>query len=91
MKIILNKGINVKNELKKEIDLDFDKLTGSDFIAAEKEVRQLGDQSPSVVLSMNYQAALVARIIGVPVDDVLALPGSDFKKLILPAANFLLS
>ena len=38
MKVILNKGITVKNELKKEIDLNFDKLTGSDFIAAEKEI-----------------------------------------------------
>ena len=90
MKIILNKGINVNDNIVKEIDLDFDKLTGKDLIAAEKETRHLGDQTPSVLLSMTYQASIVAKIVGVPVDDILALSATDFKKLIAPTASFLL-
>ena len=66
------------------------KLTGKDLIAAEKETRHLGDQTPSVLLSMTYQASIVAKIVGVPVDDILALSATDFKKLIAPTASFLL-
>lgn len=90
MKITLNKGININEKIVTEIDFNLDKLTGKDLIDAEKEARQLGDQSPTVLLSMTYQASVVAKIIGIPVDDVLALPASDFKNLIVPTASFLL-
>lgn len=71
-------------------NIDFQKLTGNDLINAEKEARNLGDKTPTVLLSMAYQASIVAKVIKVPIDDVLFLPANDFKKLILPAATFLL-
>lgn len=71
-------------------NIDFQKLTGNDLINAEKEARNLGDKTPTVLLSMTYQASIVAKVIKVPIDDVLSLPANDLKKLIVPAATFLL-
>ena len=89
-KIMLSKPIMIKGEEVKEIELDFEKLTGKQLIAAEREVRAKGDQTPSVFLSMNFQAAVAAKLVGVPVDDIEELPAIDFKNLVLPVANFLL-
>lgn len=58
-------------------NIDFQKLTGNDLINAEKEARNLGDKTPTVLLSMTYQASIVAKVIKVPIDDVLSLPAND--------------
>lgn len=50
----------------------------------------MGDTTPSVFLSMDFQALVAAKLIGVPVEDVLDMPSADFKNLVLPVANFLL-
>ncbi len=89
--ILLSKEIMVKGEAVKEVTLDFDALTGNDLAKAEREVRAMGDQTPSVFLSMQYQAAVAAKLIGVPVDDVFAMTAGDFKKVVIPVANFLLT
>ena len=90
MNIKLTKPLVVKGQQVSEIKLDFTGITGKELIEAENEARAIGDQSPSVFLSMRFQAILAAKIIGVPVDDLLALPAEDFRKLVLPVANFLL-
>ena len=89
--ITLTKPITVKGKEVDKIELDFNSVTGQDMINAETEARAAGDQSPSVLLSMKYQAALAAKIIGISYDDVIGMPGEDFKKIVLPVANFLLS
>lgn len=91
MKVKLEKALNVAGVEVNELEFDFDKLKGSDLIAAEKEVRTMGDQTPSVFLSMNFQAVVAAKLVGVPVDDVLELPATDFRNIVFPVANFLLS
>lgn len=91
MKVKLEKALNVAGVEVKELEFDFDKLKGSDLIAAEKEVRAMGDQTPSVFLSMNFQAIVAAKLIGVPVDEVLEMPATDFRNIVFPVANFLLS
>lgn len=48
-------------------NIDFQKLTGNDLINAEKEARNLGDKTPTVLLSMTYQASIVAKVIKVPI------------------------
>lgn len=88
--IKLSKPLNIAGQDTNEITLDFDKITGLQLTAAEREVRAMGDQTPSVFLSMQFQAAVAAKMLGVPVDDVLAMPASDFKKVVLPVTNFLL-
>lgn len=90
MIIKLKTSLKIKDQTVNEVSLNFDNITGNDLVAAESEVRAMGDQTPSVFLSMRFQAAVAAKLIGIPVDDVLALPVPDFRKLVLPVANFLL-
>lgn len=90
MIVKLKTSLKIKDQTMNEVSLNFDNITGNDLVAAESEVRAMGDQTPSVFLSMRFQAAVAAKLIGVPVDDVLALPVPDFRKLVLPVANFLL-
>lgn len=90
MIVKLKTSLKIKDQTMNEISLNFDNITGNDLVAAESEVRAMGDQTPSVFLSMRFQAAVAAKLIGVPVDDVLALQVPDFRKLVLPVANFLL-
>ena len=91
VKVLLNNKLTIKGVETNEINIDFNNITGNTMIAAENEVRAMGDTTPSVFLSMRFQASLAAKIIGVTVDDIMALNGTDFKNIILPVANFLLS
>ena len=89
MTIKLTKSITVKGKKIDEIDLNLDKLTGKDLIAAETEVRAMGDNSPVIAASLRYQAAVVARVVGAPVDDILELHAVDFQRVTTQAMNFL--
>ena len=91
MVIKLKKPLTVKGKELKELHLDFDTLTGNDLVQAEKEVRAMGEKSPFLAVSMQYQAAVAAKAIGCPVDDVLALSGKDFTHVMAAAADFLLN
>lgn len=88
--IKLSKPLNISGKEVNEITIDFDKITGAEMLAAEREARAMGDETPSVFLSMRYQTVLAAKVIGVLVDDIMALPASDYRKIVLPVANFLL-
>ena len=88
--IQLKKPFMLDGKVTKELKLDLDKLTGKDMIAAEKEVRAKGDTTPSVSLSMLYHAALAARLLGCPVDELEALQGQDFARVTMEVAGFLL-
>lgn len=90
MIVKLKTSLKIKDQTVNEVSLNFDNITGNDLVTAESEVRAMGDQTPSVFLSMRFQAAVAAKLIGVPVDDVLSLPVPDFRKLVLPVTNFLL-
>ena len=90
MKIALSKELTIKGELVKEVELDFDSLTGRDLTKAEKEARLTGDQNIMIIFSMVYHAAIVAKLLGVTYDDVLDLPAGDFTKLTASVSNFLL-
>lgn len=86
----LSKPIKINGKDTDTIVLDFNKITGQDMIAAEIESRAAGDQSPSVLISMIFQSALAAKMLGITYDDVLALPAEDFRHVVFPVANFLL-
>lgn len=88
--IKLSKPLMVKGNEVTEIELNFENLTGKQLIKAEREVRAKGDQTPSVFLSMNFQAAVAAKLIGVPVDDIEDLPATDFRNIVFQVSNFLL-
>lgn len=89
--IKLSKPLKINQQDVNEVVLDFNKITGATLLAAEREVRMLGEESMSVFVSMQYQAIVAAKIIGVPVEDITELPGNDFKNIVLSVANFLLT
>lgn len=89
--IKLTKPLIIKGEETKEIKLDFNSLTGKQLIEAEREARLKGDQTPSVFLSMTFQAIVAGKLIGVLSDDIEDLPATDFRNIVLPVANFLLT
>lgn len=89
--VSLVKPITVKGKETNEVTLDFEKIRGTDLIAAEKEVRKMGDTSPTVFLSMNFQAVIAAKLMGIPVEDLYAANATDFKNIIMVVANFLLA
>lgn len=91
MTIHLTKPMTLKGAEVSELALNFDALTGADLVAAESEVRAMGDNTPFIAASMRYQAAVAARMAGCPVDDILALPAEDFKNIIAPVVRFLLA
>lgn len=87
MKVALTKEFNGK----KEIELDLESLTGKDLLLAEKQARMKGDQSAIIFLSMQYQTALAAKLAGVSVKELEALPAVDFRNIVMPVVNFLFS
>lgn len=88
--IKLTEEIMAGDKKVKEIELDFSSLRGIDLLDAEKEVRTFGDDTPMLMFSMRYQAALVARLTPLTYDDVLSLNGKDFTALTNEVASFLM-
>lgn len=74
-----------------EIKFDFEKITGNDIIAAEKEARLMGDSTPDAAYSKTFQAVLAAKAAIQPVntDDIMGMNGSDFMAATTAAASFL--
>ncbi len=91
MKITLKKAIKVKGKETNSVTLDFDGITGNDLIEAERTLRAMGDTSPSAYLSMKYHAIIAAKLMGVPLDDVLEMNATDFKNVTVAVAGFLLA
>lgn len=89
MEIEISKPITVNGEKVKKFELDFDKITGRDLVQAETEARAKGDHTPAIFLSMQFQMIVAAKAIGIKYDDLLELPAADCKKIIEPAALFL--
>lgn len=71
------------------IDKALQNVTGRDFLAAEREARQQGDQTLSIVLSSQFQIILLARAIKAPVEDIEALPIKDFVQILGKVNAFL--
>ena len=90
MKIKLNRPITINGVEMKEIELDFDKLTGADLISASRESGLLGDNALVPELSKQYLAVVAAKASGLNVDDIMKLPAKDFTAITLAVQNFLL-
>lgn len=87
----LKKAITKDGKEIVSLKLDFNKITGNDIIAAEKEARMMGDTTPDASYSKTFQAILVAKAADHPliVDDIMAMNGGDFIQATTEAANFL--
>lgn len=71
------------------IDKALQNVTGRDFLAAEREARQQGDQTLSIALSSQFQIILLARAMKVPVEDLEALPAKEFVQILGKVNTFL--
>ena len=75
----------------KELDLDFERLTGEDIISCERQyMQQEGASMLFKDANKEYQAYVVARAAKVPVELIRALPAKEFSLVTLRAQRFLL-
>lgn len=89
--INLSKEIDIKGSKQSKITLNFDIIRGRDLTEAERMVRAEGEANPMINFSLKYQAAIAAKISGMKYDDILDLPASDFTKITMAVASFLIS
>ena len=73
----------------KNIEDALKSVTGRDFLTAERQARQMGDQTASIVLSSQFQAVLLANALKVPVEDIEELPVKDFVQALSKVNTFL--
>lgn len=73
----------------KNVDNVLQNVTGKDFLNAERQARQMGDQTASIVLSGQFQAILLANALKVPVEDIEELPVSEFVQALSKVNTFL--
>ena len=88
-----NATIKLKKPLsngKDELVLDFDSINGQTLIQCEKDAKR---DDPTITipnLSQVYLAKVAAQAAGVRYDDICALPGGTFGKVLVEVRNFLL-
>lgn len=85
----LKKAVHVKGKETTTVVLDFDKLTGNDFAAAEAEAVAMGTPTVVPAASVKFSAIIAAKAIGCPADDLFELGMKDFSRITTLAANFL--
>ena len=75
----------------KQLNFDFDKLTGKDIIAGEKEARLMGDLTIDLQYSKTFLSVVAAKAVNEPLiaDDIISLPAPDFLKITNEVASFL--
>lgn len=88
-KIKLSKEFEFEGKKYTELTIDFDKLTGRDIIAAEKEASGFAGR-PVLDIDKTYQAVIAAKAAGVVSDLILDLPACDFVSVTGAAQDFLL-
>lgn len=76
----------------KELNCDFDALTGEDIIKAQRELAMTNTQGSVVVTETDkaYLALIAARAANVPSDLIKKLSAKDFSEVTLKAQLFLL-
>ncbi|MBR2208900.1 MAG: phage tail assembly protein [Synergistaceae bacterium] len=90
MKIELKKAVTLGGKSVKEINLELEKLTGSDLIDAEKEV-MISDNTPLVMdFNRSFLITIAAKSAGMAVDALKSLNIRDFSKITGEVQRFLL-
>lgn len=91
MKIKLKKAIIFRGEEVKEIDLNFDELTGNDLIEAEKQV-MASDNIPMVTdFNKAYLITVAARLLKLPAPELRNINAKDFTSITSEVQRFLLN
>lgn len=87
--IELSKKIKIKDKETDKIELDFDKVTGNMLLNSEKETRARGEQTPTVMFAQMYQVSIAAKMTGISYNEICAMPGKDFQKIVMAVSRFL--
>lgn len=90
MTIKLTKPLTVKGEEVTEVTLDFDALCGTDMLAVEQQTRAFGEGYLVAEITGTYAMILASRMIGVPPEDISALPAKDYLNIVSKVKDFLL-
>lgn len=64
-------------------------VTGKDVLKAERQARQQGDITPSIMLSSNFQMILLANALHVPQEEIEELPANKFIQVMAMVSSFL--
>ena len=89
MKIHLSNGIEIKGEVVKNIDLDLMSLTGKDCIDAQNEMLADGHFAQYLEFDKTYHAALAAKALGIPREDIEKANILDFTEITIAVQTFL--
>lgn len=89
-KLTLKKALLVDGEEKKEIEYDFENLTGDAGFNAIKELAQRGVIVQIVETEPLYLAHLFSQASGLSFDDVLRMSLKDYNNVIKVTRAFLL-
>ena len=71
------------------IDLNLEKLTGDDMLAAERDFTATGGFGAMMETSKGYLAILAAKAAGVVPEFINGLPAKEFSKVTLAVQTFL--
>ncbi len=72
-----------------KIDAALKNVTGKDVLKAERQTRQQGDITPSIMLSSNFQMILLANALHVPQEEIEDLPANQFVQVMASVSSFL--
>jgi len=74
-----------------KIDAALKNVTGKDVLKAERQTRQQGDITPSIMLSSNFQMILLANALHVPQEEIAEMPANQFVQAMASVSSFLFS
>ncbi len=89
MLIKLSKEYDFSGKLVKEIELDFDSLTGRDMIALEKTYKLRNKEAVVKELEDGWALTVASRVADINYNDLLNLNATDYLKLVNKTKSFL--
>ncbi|WP_295156243.1 hypothetical protein [Selenomonas sp. AE3005] len=90
MKLKLSKTVSYNNVDYKELEFDFEGLTGFDLMKATEKLNVKGMRNMVPYLSMEYHVAVAAAAAKVDTDVIGRMAAPDFVQATMAAQNFLL-
>ena len=88
-KVKLRSPIKIGDKEIKEVELNFDKLTGNTLLNAEKLARAMGEQNPQIMFAQTYQMIVAAKASGVSYQKLCELPGRESQDILVRVNRFL--
>ncbi|MCL2636964.1 MAG: phage tail assembly protein [Oscillospiraceae bacterium] len=85
----LKTPLTYENKTHEKFTFNFDKLTGKDYIDVENEMANNNEYMIIAEASRGFQYRIAAKAAEIGSDILIALPASDFSKIVNAARRFL--